>query len=395
MTYPPQHPMPPAGHGHGYPPPRGYPGQQPQWIAPQQGYPPAQGWGGPPQPPQKPKRGKGPLFAVLGCFGVLLLLAGTIVGVYFVNTASEAGGKDSEIFTADSGFKPGAQITPASLAATDSESIFWTMYRNQMRKPVLQMNNLLYQSRKKFEEKPRDAFAGLMQSRIDYRSQQLTVGSTSYWDPHGVVEMDGQRRCVGDKNFNDRDHGTRWEEDRMDYLSCTTTGMKVHSGDGVAPGGLTDAQADQYIEYLQTYYGKNPISVGKPELASHAGKQYIRLPVKVTPVETSYGYSGMMVFMWGMQHIGLHPIDHLWSDFGAGGSGAEIVYFIDPATTLPAYRTIEETPSLDKDGKPETSDSSMSFERTQYSFPDQWRPYDLNNPEDLKPFTIDWEPTVP
>ncbi len=36
----------------------------------------------------------------------------------------------------------------------------------------------------------------------------------------------------------------------------------------------------------------------------------------------------------------------------------------------------------------------MSVRRVQYEFPGQWRPYDLNVPEDLKSLQIIWDRSV-
>lgn len=194
----------------------------------------------------------------------------------------KAGGQDSEIFLADSGFKPSASITNVALAKTDPDSIFWTMFRNQVKKPVLQLNKQFAVDPKEFEEDP--AEVDVRQTRIDFRSQRLITGTTGYRRAdNGTPEVYMQERCVAGKLFTDFDFENQWEVDELGDINCMQTQMDLYAGDGIAPGGLTDDQADEYINYVQTSHDRNPVSAGKPELVTHQGRPYVKLPVKIMP----------------------------------------------------------------------------------------------------------------
>jgi hypothetical protein len=320
----------------------------------------------------------------LSSVGTILVLL-MALGIYGSATRG-----DSEIFDADSGFKPGTQITPQSLEETDPEAIFKTMLHNQLTKPVHQTNKEYFRDEQSFTE---GQTLGVYQHRIDYPGRKVTSGSDSFEDPERGGGVDIQNRCVGDKEYTSYSGKGDWKASELSN-SCMPTIVKSAAGEGIVPGGLTDGQADDYIRYLTTKFG-NPFSVAKPELFDHDGKQYIKLPVTITPVRTSSGsYSGMQLFYWALKEAGIMPTDYPYSGAGSGASGFKITYYVDPATTLPAYAFMRETPALDRSGKPENDGKGLSVQRVQYEFPPQWQPYSLDDPKGLEPFRITWDRSI-
>ncbi|MEO3867919.1 hypothetical protein ABGB18_03720 [Nonomuraea sp. B12E4] len=103
-------------------------------------------------------------------------------------------------------------------------------------------------------------------------------------------------------------------------------------------------------------------------LAKVKGKQYVRMVVDYKPVLRSGLYIGAQVLMWSFKTTGLDPSTHPYSYDGAMGSGYHEVTYLDPATLLPAYAEIEQTPVLDDNGKPR-SDSGWHKVRVEYHQP--------------------------
>jgi hypothetical protein len=194
---------------------------------------------------------------------------------------------------------------------------------------------------------------------------------------------------MGEQEYQWSEYSNRWE-----FESRNPCGLRSGSGEGLAPGGLNEQQADAYIRWVRSEYG-DPISVERASLVEHQGKAYIRLPVTVRPVRHPYGYSGMQLFLWGLHGIGVHPTSIPYSmHMGNTANGVRITYYVDPGTTLPAYSFARSTPSLGDDGKPREPGERLGVYRTEYAFPPEWRGYDSANPQDLAPIDLTWDHTM-
>ncbi|WP_231849869.1 hypothetical protein [Saccharopolyspora erythraea] len=320
--------------------------------------------------------------------GVALVLAGAAITISAISAAwLSTASRSTAAFDEKAGFKPGMEINEAVLAATDPDALYEAMLRNQLMRPVHQVTTEHYSNPQWFEDAERLGHT-VRQTRVDYEHNRVTEADTDYEVVDGVQVLHAQSRCVDGE-------GHRWSEYTGTWSgrppgSCIPELIKVGSGDGIAPGGLSAKQADRYLRYLRGEFG-DPISVGKPTLFRHDGKSYVRLPVKVTPLRTrDRGYTGMMLFQWALQAAGISPLTYPYSNGGAAASGVEVTYYIDPATTLPAYSFQRMTPVLNSAGEVRDPGERLSVRRSEYAFPERWRPYDLANPTDLEPIALTW-----
>ncbi|QUH06461.1 hypothetical protein HUO13_34175 [Saccharopolyspora erythraea] len=314
---------------------------------------------------------------------VLIVLAISAASVAWISTAR----RSTAAFDEKAGFKPGMEINEAVLAETDADALYEAMLRNQLMRPVHQVTMEHYSNPQWFEDSERLGHT-VRQTRVDYEHYRVTEADADYEVVDGTQVLHAQSRCVDGGSHRWSEYTGTWSKRPQD--SCTPELIKVGSGDGIAPGGLSAQQADRYLRYLRGEFG-DPVSVGRPTLFEHDGESYVRLPVKVTPLRTGdAGYTGMMLFQWALIAAGIEPLTYPYSNGGAGASGVEVTYYIDPDTTLPAYSFQRMTPVLNSAGEMKDPGEWLSVRRAEYAFPERWLPYDPADPRDLEPIALTW-----
>jgi hypothetical protein len=110
-------------------------------------------------------------------------------------------------------------------------------------------------------------------------------------------------------------------------------------GAGVLTAGLEPSEADVFLRAMRHAY-PDFLQPGALGLAEHDGRQYVRMPVLFRAVDVGDGKRyGMQLFNYAFRSIGerakTHPM--LPGTAGASISQVEAVFYLDPATRLPAY----------------------------------------------------------
>jgi hypothetical protein len=136
--------------------------------------------------------------------------------------------------------------------------------------------------------------------------------------------------------------------------------------DGFNTGGLSESQSNTFISTLQSKAGL--VTVDDMKYVTHSGAPFIRLVVSVHPQLTSIGYSGMGYFLTAFGKTGLDLQQWPYESLGSIVTGAKLIYYINPATQLPAYSQAGLTYRLDDTGKQQLPDSVYDFQDTVYSF---------------------------
>lgn len=108
--------------------------------------------------------------------------------------------------------------------------------------------------------------------------------------------------------------------------------------DGVLTAGLTADEATAFVGSIHENY-PDYVDVGKLSLVDHDGRQYVRMPFVPRAVDAGGNQDGMMRLIWAFRDIGARWKSHVLTPGMAGAAvdQVEAVYYLHPATRLPAY----------------------------------------------------------
>lgn len=148
-----------------------------------------------------------------------------------------------------------------------------------------------------------------------------------------------------------------------------------HTGDSIAPAGLSPEQMNAFISYLDGVPGL--IEVSPPtSVRGRDGKQYIQLDVSLNPQDPRWEVGARMGAAFlnaAFAQTGNNPYDYPYSIDSNEGQGRAMRYFVDPQTLLPAYAVMSDTSPLGLDGTP-IGTVPDGYRVYQYSWPDELDP---------------------
>jgi len=185
-------------------------------------------------------------------------------------------------------------------------------------------------------------------------------------------------RCVDGQQYSFYDIKVRsnvtWQSDdnENDYCDVSKPGSRLGINDGLNSGGLTQDQADNFIQSIFSQTGL--VQVGDVSLATRDSRQYIKIKARITPVKKiidgKASYHGTQALMWAFNETGLDPLKHPYSVYGINSAGMNIIEYLDPATMLPAYAEYAKDTGLEDNGKARATsvDNMYDLHRVQYDF---------------------------
>lgn len=252
-------------------------------------------------------------------------------------------------------------LTDASVSTLDKQKTLFTVLKQAELKQVIGTKWGVYYTAQQADDRG-DQYS-LYDTAIDYQSKKYNYNENAYSNL-GVYQV----RCIGTDqyNFNDSKLTTSpaWQP-ASDSTDCKLNTVTMHLNDGMNTGGLTEKQADAFLTKIQK---SGAVTVNNLSVATNKDKQYIKVDFNIVPQKQGKLYQGMQNFMNAFQTTGLNAEKHPYTFFGAGGEGAHVQYYIDPATLLPAYARMDSTPILGGNGQPQLT-TSWSHRTIEYSFP--------------------------
>jgi hypothetical protein len=415
-------PYPPTGHApppRGYPPPLGYPPPDyapppgsapvsPPQAGPQVGHGPPGGWPNGGQPaPRRPRRKR----TVIVAAAAAVLLG--IVGVPVVMDALEpAGAKDlgsgsvtdpmrwwvnvpagdvNEYSTDVPGLALGPTVDDAALAGVDPRQLYWAMLARQGTRQVTDMVIRSWATPEEYQDEF-PATVHLSHGGIDWRTRAFIYESASLTKGETLSKHSVLLRCLGNDQYAAY-HRTnevfgfpaRWDVKSTSgsggWLACAgrlKPGKIVenaHTGDSIAPAGLSPEKMNAFISYLDGVPGL--IEVSPPtSVRGLDGKQYIQLDVSLNPQDPQWEVGARMGAAFlnaAFAQTGNNPYDYPYSIDSNEGQGRAMRYFVDPQTLLPAYAVMSDTSPLGLDGTP-IGNVPNGYRVYQYSWPDELDP---------------------
>lgn len=321
---------------------------------------------------QPPKRSRKGLVLVL-----LIVIVVAAVGTYFGlkkptttgnGTAANGGTGSSSQFASQLSMlaKDGGKITSGDLDKFDKTALFFAVFKNAAMQNVVHVTSDAYEGSSPTDQSTR-AYEFLHDSTFNYKTKQLALVSQS---------GDYTNECV---------NGTEYEYSETFDASTGSTGnswapsanntcdMSDYAGyinDGINTGGLSASQAQTYVAGLASASGL--ISVKSMSLTTHAGAPYVRMVVTVSPIQVEIdgtsGYEGMGVIGGWLKQAGINLTTWPYQSVGTIATGAQLIYYINPATQLPAYSQISLTYSRDDNTGKQVPNQIYDFQDTQYAF---------------------------
>jgi hypothetical protein len=226
--------------------------------------------------------------------------------------------------------------------------------------------------------------AGVSEGGFDFRSNQYAYRKVDGFDN---ICVDGEYYQLMDKDTG------RWANTRSCAIeggsdlarSAASLAMTGTVSDGILTAGLTPEEATAFVGAMHSEY-PGFLDPGRLTLAEHDGRQYIRMPVVFRALEFDGDRYGMQLFTWSFREIGPRWQTHILVPGTAGAmvSQVEAVYYIDPASRLPAY-----TESLVYEPDLDPTASTGSVTRVEYIW-DDTVPHPEPTPEAPKPQPPTW-----
>lgn len=396
-------------HHPGQPVPGGQPPNpwQAYW-AQQQGPQP----GGPSFPGGPPPIKRGiPLWVKIGVPVVLVALVAAVVVVAATRGGAEDGENTADVGSGSptdpsrwgigwpagpvrqhpvnvAGLPSAAGIPADALRRAGPRALLFAMLKRQSTRPVTDYVSLDYQT--PYDYRTNFQGGSVRRVAIDYRSREFFTESSDV-DPDGSPSETGSvyLRCVNGASHVYSPDRRVWRPPSGADSMCSERmkpGKVVansFTSDGIAAGGLSGADADKFISYLDGIDGL--LTVRPPQqVRDDGGKPYIQLDVTLNQLDPRDARNiekiatGMGFLQAAFAQTGKDAHDYPYSiDLGAS-EGRRMRYYLDPATLLPAYSVMMSVRPRYIDGRP-TGDERFenAYHLFQYSFPDRLDPDSL------------------
>ncbi len=272
-----------------------------------------------------------------------------------------------------------SKLSAADVAKLDKDASFWGYFKNAAMQQQLVTDHKDYSTDKT--------------SYVTYRKLGFDYGTKKLVTAVDQVDntLNGYRtknRCYDGKDYF-KSGPSAWRDvtepaGTSDPICDMTREPLYYITDGTNAGGLTEAQANTFVSYLQGKQGLGNVRLLK--LEEHGGKQYLHYTVDFVPIPTYGSYGANFWFGTAIKAAGVDSDKLPYGKSGAIGAGTHLEYYIDPATSLPGYSKTSALPLKDSNGKDEPLDDFHVVE-TIYHFGTSTFDANTSNNADL---TFDW-----
>lgn len=287
--------------------------------------------------------------------------------------------------TSAAGLPSESGVDNGALQRAQARKLYWAMLKRQSMRQVTDYVHLRYDT--PYDYRTNFQGGSVRRIGIDYRDRTFFADSADL-EPDGSPDENGSvyLRCVNNKGYVYSLDRARWRPSDGGDINCSKR-MKPGSviansftSDGIAAGGLSGADADKFISYLDGIDGL--FTFGRPSrVTDGSGKPYVRLDVTLNQLDPKDPRnirkiaSGMGFLEAAFAQTGKNPYDHPYSiDLGAT-EGRKMRYYIDPETLLPAYSVMMSVKPTHIDGRPTNDDRfHNAYQLVQYSFPERLDP---------------------
>ncbi len=341
------------------------PGMGPQFGGPMAELPPLATPGGPPTHHTSRQKHKMILIGLAAVIGLALLTVITLIVVSVINSDKEKPPTVAPISYVSDQIETlvsSKQVDEEHVQQLDKTAAFYTVFKNAAKQPTTHTKWDVYYSTNE-QDKRGDQYA-MYDVAVDYRDKTF-----AYLEDSNSVIGSIQSRCIEGQQYtfngSKLSGGSGWQP-ASDSTTCKFGVVTTRMNDGLNTGGLTDQQANTFVQKINA---SQVVTVNSVSVVVPKDVPYLKFDVTVTPRLAAKGiYWGMQNFMTAFQATGLNPQTHPYTYFGTGNEGVHLVYYVDPASQLPAYSQMTSTPSYNQMGK-SVSPDSWSHRFVEYAFP--------------------------
>ncbi|MGW1676321.1 hypothetical protein [Saccharopolyspora sp. NPDC002376] len=265
-------------------------------------------------------------------------------------------------------------VTPANIDQVDPNALFWEMFHRQAQQPVLH-------TRREYFDSPDLAAQRRMvkvQDEIyDFRTRRYVGASIEHW--RGRSTLWG--KCIDGVEHDYSPSRQTWSPGS----SPLCRPYRPFLGDGIIPAGLTADQAAAMISQLNKESWRFLVAE-RPSLVEVNGATHLRLPVRARALPDDEGRRwDMQHLIWAFQKVGPNVMEHPFPTADNTSAGADIVYYLDPESLLPAYMFRQAFRPSDGGPKPD------AVTRVEYVRPPELPADPL---ADTTPWALSWAPDV-
>lgn len=229
----------------------------------------------------------------------------------------------------------GVLVASCGVSPDNPEEVFWEMFRRQAQQQVV------HTRRERFPDPDlaRERVLVKVHDEVqDYSTGRHIGASIEHWRGRSRLWS----KCVDGLDHGYLPSQGKWSAPEESALCRVPT--RPFLGDGVIPGGLSAEQADAMIRALRRPAHRF-LTAHRVASVHVNGRDYLRISARARPVGD-----------WDMQHLVFafratgedsaypyHAADNT-------GGGADLTYYVDPETLLPAFTRRQELPSGDRAG---------------------------------------------
>jgi hypothetical protein len=217
----------------------------------------------------------------------------------------------------------GLLLASCSVSPDDPEEVFWEMFRRQAQQSVV------HTRREHFPDPgiaARRTMVHVQDEVHDYTTGRHVGANIEHW--RGKSRL--WSKCVDGLQHRYLSGQDQWSGPEPHALCQVSS--RPFLGDGVIPGGLDAEQAEAMIAQLREPAHRF-LTAHRVASVHVNGRDYLRISVRARPVDG-----------WDMQHLifafratGLDAGSYPYETADDTGAGADLTYYVDPATLLPAY----------------------------------------------------------
>jgi hypothetical protein len=255
----------------------------------------------------------------------------------------------------------GSHLQAGDLSKFDKQALFYAVFKSAAMQTVVNSANDRYQGTSAQDQTSR-SLEFLHQASFNYQTKDLSLSMSDAQGSYNTRCIKGQWYTYDDVN------AMAWTKNTSSTGSdCTADSYVYNINDGVNTGGLSASQAQTFVSAIQNSSGL--VSVDTISYVTHGGAPFIRLVVTIHPVNTgANGYQGLGVFLGAFQKNSLSPQTWPYSTIGSLATGAKLIYYINPATQLPAYSQVGLTYYVSDSTGQQLPNRTYDFQDTVYSF---------------------------
>jgi hypothetical protein len=235
----------------------------------------------------------------MGKWLLLLVIIVVVIGVIFVIMSMLKKGNTSPSAATGSSYQSaetaqlntlsqkGGSLSASDVASLNATDLFYAVFRRAAEQQSFTTEQDFYETQN--ENDVPSTTGEVVQLGYNYKTKAY-----AYQDSKGGASNFTLNRCIGSKDYAYQVIGSSvfpWTHAPTSDTNCSPTTVAAIVNDGLNTGGLTDTQAQTFVDAIRNTKGL--VTVKKASLASQQGKNYLRFDVTINQLGTGSNMQGI------------------------------------------------------------------------------------------------------